>query len=102
MIKWLKGMFSMGKENLFSLKHAELDLDADTAKLVMNHPNGMMLAASLVNMLIELEAENYLEVRFRHAPTGELYSCLIQRVEGKTPAELNIELKARIAELEDE
>ena len=62
----------------------------------------LYLYAGLVETLIESGAENYLSLTFSRDDDEDSYEILIRRTSGLTDAQKNLELEARIAELEKE
>jgi len=62
------------------------------------HPAFALLAEELARCFTESGGENYVEVTCYHEKTGPLVLTM-QRRHGKTPGQVNEELKAEIAEL---
>jgi DNA-directed RNA polymerase subunit L len=68
-------------------------------ELSVKHPGVAALVAELAMFFKESGAENFVEMTCYHPDTGHL-NVTIQRVQGKTPATIINELRAKIAEME--
>lgn len=68
-------------------------------QMQMKHPAFVLLADEIAKMLEESEAVNYVEFQIGSEQYGPM-SVLVQRLEGETPAQQNVRLRQRIAELE--
>ena len=71
-------------------ENGRLDLSA-------THPLGEAVIASLVSIFISAGSENYFEMNAHHPMIGP-FACILQRKEGKSPAEVAGELRGQLAE----
>lgn len=58
-----------------------------------------IIAASLCQMYREVGGANYLEIQMIDPKNGERFAVTVQRVQGKSPAELHTITRAALAEL---
>ncbi len=79
-------------------KLESLHMEGGVVELVASHPVLAFIANELYLLLKEAGGTNYVEFTVNHKEQGE-FTLLLQRKEGKTPAQLNLELKAELAEL---
>jgi hypothetical protein len=64
------------------------------------HPLGEAVIAALVSVFVSSFSENYLEMQVYHPDVGPL-AVILQRIEGKTPAQVASELRAVVREADE-
>lgn len=83
-----------------SIKIREFEFKDNTMHIVAQHPEFANLADALVKFFEDSGGVNYVATDMYHPKLG-FFEVTVQRKDGKTPAQLNVELKQRVAELEE-
>jgi hypothetical protein len=94
---YIKNIFKRKKHIKMFLK--EMHFKDNTLEMRMENPEFVALTDGLVKMFKKAGGINYVSVSTYHPDLG-MFEVTIQRQFGKTPSQLNIELKEKISELE--
>jgi hypothetical protein len=95
MPRWLRRPLTPPPELL------ELNMTPGKVDVVMQHPAFTYFAQDVIEMFFEAGAENFFDVTCWHPEHGA-FTITVQRMNGKPAGQVVAELKARIAELEEE
>jgi hypothetical protein len=82
--------------NCPDVKIEELHFKDGRLDIATSHPVIAAFMEELLRFWHETNAENYLELTVASKATGPV-NIMFQRTEGKTPAQVNVELKARLS-----
>jgi hypothetical protein len=107
-MKWIKNLFGfclrrvmrssgVDKQNILI---REFEFKDNTTTMVLQHPEFARLAEGIVGFFKAKGGINYVATDMYHPELG-FFEIIVQRKNGKTPAQLNMELKAKIVELEE-
>lgn len=107
-MKWIKNLFGFCLRRVIrrsggdrkDIMIRELEFKDNTTTMVLQHPEFAHLAEGLVSFFEASGGINYVATDMYHPKLG-FFEVTVQRKNGKTPAQLNMELKSKIVELEE-
>jgi len=99
MFNWFKK--KKPPEGFLPVSGMQIDFVTGKASMVVEHEYVVYFAEEMAKYFKNAKGVNYVSVQCWHKGTGPL-EIIVQRSEGKTPAQINLELKEEIARLRGE